>query len=133
MNPLLPLLCVLATLVATGCAEELMFFADDHYKAAGEPQLKASAVNPVLGPGANSTLRITLENVGLIQELISNNAGDTNEISAEAKDELHSVDADNIIVRPSGYWSHIQSFLCEIYAEGGEPSMHGRLDCCPRV
>ncbi len=102
MNSLLPLLCVLATLVATGCAEELMFFADDHYKAAGEPELKASAVNPVLEPGTNSTLRITLENVGLVQELIPNKAGDAAEISAEAREELHSIDADNITVRLSG-------------------------------
>jgi hypothetical protein len=102
MNWPLILLCVLSTLVATGCAEELMFFADDHYKAAGEPEFKASAVNPVLEPGTNSTLRITLENVGLVQELIPNKAGDTNEISAEAKDELHSVDADNITARLSG-------------------------------
>jgi hypothetical protein len=56
----------------------------------------------VLEPGTNSTLRITLENVGLVQELIPNKAGDTNEISAEAKDELHSVDADNITARLSG-------------------------------
>ena len=102
MNPLLPLLCVLATLVATGCAEELMFFTDDHYKAAGEPQLKASAVNPVLEPGANSTLRITLENVGLLQELIPNKAGDSAEISAEAREELHSIDAVNITAKLSG-------------------------------
>jgi len=102
MNRPFVLLCVLATLVATGCAEELMFFADDHYKAAGEPDLKASAVNPVLEPGANSTLRIALENIGLTQELIPNKAGDTTEISTEAKDELHSVDATNITVRLSG-------------------------------
>ncbi|VVB64662.1 Uncharacterised protein [uncultured archaeon] len=102
MNRPLLLICVLVMLVATACAEELMFFADDHYKAAGEPELKASAVNPVLEPGANSTLRITLENVGLIQELIPNNAGDATEISAEAKDELHSVDAVNITAKLSG-------------------------------
>ena len=70
-----------------------MFFADDHYKAAGEPQLKASAVNPVLGPGANSTLRITLVNVGLVQELIPNKAGDAAEISAEAREELPTTPA----------------------------------------
>ena len=101
IRPIL-LLCVLAMLVASGCAEELMFFADDHYKAAGEPMFKASAVNPVLEPGINSTLRITLENVGLIQELIPNKAGDAGEISAEARDELHSVDAVNITAKLSG-------------------------------
>jgi hypothetical protein len=93
---------MLATLVATGCTEELMFFADDHYKAAGEPELKASAANPVLEPGTNSTLRITLENVGLIQELIPNKAGDAAEISAEAREELHSIDAANITAKLSG-------------------------------
>lgn len=102
MNRPLLLLCVVATLVATGCAEDLMFFADDHYKAAGEPQLKASAVNPVLEPGTNSTLRITLENTGLVQELIPNIAGDAAEISAEASEELHSVDAVNITAELSG-------------------------------
>jgi hypothetical protein len=93
---------MLTTLVATVCAEDLMFFTDDHYKAAGEPQLKASAVNPVLEPGTNSTLRITLENSGLIQELIPNKAGDAAEISAEAGEELHSVDAVNITAKLSG-------------------------------
>ena len=102
MNRSLLLICVLATLLATGCAEELMFFADDHYKAAGEPLLKASAVNPVLEPGTNSTLRITLENAGLIQELIPNKAGDAGEISGEAREELHSVDAVNITAKLSG-------------------------------
>ena len=102
MNPLLSLLCVLATVVATGCAEELMFFADDHYKAAGEPLLKASAVNPVLVPGTNSTLRINLENIGLVQELIPNIAGNATEISAEAREELHSIDAVNITAKLSG-------------------------------
>jgi hypothetical protein len=102
MNRPLILLCVLATIVATVCAEELMFFADDHYKAAGEPELRATAVNPVLEPGASSTLRITLENVGLVQELIPNKPGDAAEIAAEAKEELHSIDADNITVRLSG-------------------------------
>lgn len=102
MNRPLILLCVLATLVATVCAEDLMFFADDHYKAAGEPLLKASAVNPVLEPGTSSTLRITLENVGLLQELIPNIAGDAAEISAEAREELHSVDAVNITAKLSG-------------------------------
>ena len=102
MNRPILLLCVLATLVATGCAEELMFFADDHYKAAGEPLLKASAVNPVLEHGTNSTLRITLENAGLIQELIPNKAGDSGEISGEAREELHNVDAVNITAKLSG-------------------------------
>ena len=65
-------------------------------------QLKASAVNPVLEPGTNSTLRITLENAGLIQELIPNKAGDAAEISSEASEELHSVDAVNITAKLSG-------------------------------
>ena len=100
----LPLLILLAFagLVVAVCAEEFMFFADDHYKAVGEPQLKASAVNPVLGPGANSTLRITLANVGQIQELIPNQPGDKAEISAEAKEEMHCIDAINITARLSG-------------------------------
>ena len=102
MNRPLILLCVLATLLATGCAEDPMFFADDHYKAAGEPLLKASAVNPVLEPGTNSTPRITLENAGLVQELIPNKAGDAGEISGEAREELHSVDAVNITAKLSG-------------------------------
>jgi hypothetical protein len=100
----LPLLILLAFagLVVAGCAEELMFFADDHYKAAGEPQLKASAVNPVMESGTNSTLRITLANVGQIQELIPNQPGDAAEISTEAEEELHSIDAVNITARLSG-------------------------------
>ena len=97
MKPFLPILCIFATLMATGCAEELMFFADDHYKAVGEPELKVSAVNPILEAGSNSTLQITLENVGLIQELIpTQSTGDEQDTSSEAKEEMHSVDAVNL-------------------------------------
>jgi hypothetical protein len=104
MKPPFPLLCLFALLMALGCAEEeLMFFADDHYKAIGEPELRASAVNPVLEPGSNSTLRVILANAGRLLELIPTQlGGNETDVSYEALEELHNVDANNINLKLSG-------------------------------
>jgi hypothetical protein len=122
MKPPFPLLCLFALLMALGCAEEeLMFFADDHYKAICEPMLKASAINPFLEQGNNSTLRIALANVGLAQELIPNRPGENNtEVSSEAREELHDADAVNIIAKLSSSGSVVVT---------SEPH---RLDFLPR-
>lgn len=77
-----------------------MFFPDDHYKAIGEPMLKASALNPFLEQGKNSTLRIALANMGVAQELIPNRLGENKtDVSSEAREELQDVDAANIIAK----------------------------------
>ena len=103
MKPLFYLLYVLAMLTIPGHASELMFFADDHYKALGQPLLKATAVNPVLEEMSNSTIRISLANVGLAQELVPTGIGGSGaDVSNEAKEELHNVDASNITARLSG-------------------------------
>jgi hypothetical protein len=97
------LLYVLAILMIPGYASELMFFADDHYKAVGGPLLKASAINPVLDEMSNSTIRIYLANAGLIEELVPTGIGGSEEdISSEADQELRNVDASNITARLSG-------------------------------
>jgi ABC-2 type transport system ATP-binding protein len=87
---------------AIGYAEELMFFSDDHYKAIGQPLLRAAAINPAIEPGTNTTLHISVANDGLIEELIPNKPGDPGSVSSEAKEELHNVDALNITARLSG-------------------------------
>jgi hypothetical protein len=104
MKPPFPLICLFALLTTQGCAEEeLMFFADDHYKAIGEPELLASAVNPVLEQGSNSTLRIILANTGRLSELIpTQSGGNETDISYEALEELHGVDAENVTAKLSG-------------------------------
>jgi hypothetical protein len=104
MKPPFPLLCLFALFMALGCAEEeLMFFADDHYKAIGEPELLASAINPVLDQGNNSTLRVILANAGRLSELIPTQlGGNETDISREALEELHSVDAENVTAKLSG-------------------------------
>ncbi len=90
--------CILI-LLCQSCAgaEELIFFADDHYKALGGPDLHASAINPVIEPGRSSVLRIIMTNDGRINELIpiSGNGSDA-DIALEIGEELHSVDAQNI-------------------------------------
>jgi hypothetical protein len=104
MKPPFPLLCLFTLLTALGYAEEeLMFFADDHYKAIGEPELRASAINPVLEQGGNSTLRVILANAGRLSELIpTQSGGNETDASYEALEELHSVDAENVTAKLSG-------------------------------
>lgn len=80
-------------------AEDLIFFADDHYKVLGGPNLHASAINPVIEPGRNCVLRIALANDGRIEELIPiSGNGSKEDIALEMDEELHSVDAQNINV-----------------------------------
>ena len=88
--------CVLLFLCGSGLAEDLIFFADDHYKALGQPLLNASAANPSLLPG-DSVLRINLANFGQLEELIPiNGNGSMDDIQREMEEEMHSIDALNI-------------------------------------
>lgn len=93
---LLGIICTLFLLCSACLADDLMFFADDHYKAVGLPHLNASVANPVLGRGDN-LLRITLANHGRLEELvpISGN-GSKDDILKEMAEEMRSIDAFSI-------------------------------------
>lgn len=96
------LIAFLAALAPVG-AEELMFFADDHYKVLGKPELQASAINPSIEPGKSAVLRVVLANDGKIAELVAiNGNGSDEDIAKEMEEEQHSVDAQNITARLSG-------------------------------
>ena len=83
-------------LPARGLAEDLIFFADDHYKSLGRPELTAGVANPVLVPG-DSILRINLANAGELEELIPiNESGPYEDILQEMIAETKSCDALNI-------------------------------------
>jgi hypothetical protein len=93
---LLHIISILLLLAGTGQAEDIIFFADDHYKSLGQPQLTASVANPALVPG-DSILRINLANVGELEELIPiNESGSNEDILLEMKAEMQSSDALNI-------------------------------------
>ncbi len=66
---LFEIVCILLVLGGTCLAEDLIFFADDHYKSLGILEFRASVTNPALNPG-NSLLRINLANMGRLEELI---------------------------------------------------------------
>lgn len=95
-------ICILLLLVSAVQAEDLIFFADDHYKAVGLPLLNASIANPVLGLG-DSILTITMANDGRLEELmpISGN-GSREDIAKEMAEETHSVDAQSITATLTG-------------------------------
>jgi hypothetical protein len=101
---LLGFCCILAVL-SLSCAggDELIFFADDHYKVLGGPELQASAVNPVIEPGQSFVLRVSLANNGRIEELIPiSGNGSQADIAQEIEEEQRSVDALNITARLLG-------------------------------
>jgi hypothetical protein len=93
---LLYVISILLLLAGLGQAEDIIFFADDHYKSLGRPELTASVTNPVLVPG-ESILRINLANAGELEELISiNESGSHEDILQEMIAETKSCDAQNI-------------------------------------
>ncbi|MFA6371530.1 MAG: hypothetical protein WCW68_02795 [Methanothrix sp.] len=93
---LLHVISILLLLAGTVQAEDIIFFADDHYKSLGRPELTASVANPALVPG-DSILRINLANVGELEELMPiNESGSNDDILLEMKAEMHSCDALNI-------------------------------------
>jgi hypothetical protein len=95
MRPIF-ILCVLA-LLSVCSAEDLIFFADDHYKAVGAPKLEAFVANPVLEPDAVGPLTVTLVNSGRIDELIPTQAnGSDEDIALEIGEEMRCIDAMNI-------------------------------------
>ncbi len=93
---LFEIICILMILAGTCLAEDLIFFADDHYKSLGLLELKASVINPALSPG-DHILRINLANIGQLEELMPiNDNGSGDDIRREMQEEMHSVDALNI-------------------------------------
>jgi hypothetical protein len=93
---LLHVISIMLLLAGTGLAEDLIFFADDHYKSLGQPDLKSSVANPALVPG-EGILRIDLANVGELEELIPiNDSGSNEDILLEMRAETKSCDALNI-------------------------------------
>jgi len=84
---------MLLFLLSVAEAEDLIFFADDHYKAVGLPVLNASVPNPVL-PRGQAAFEVVLANSGRLEELmpISGN-GSQQDIQREMEEEMHSVDA----------------------------------------
>jgi hypothetical protein len=93
---LLHVISILLLLAGPGLAEDIIFFADDHYKSLGRPELTAGVANPVLVPG-DSILRINLANAGELEELIPiNESGPNEDILQEMIAETKSCDALNI-------------------------------------
>lgn len=102
MRSLILAIAILAAFATTE-AEELIFFADDHYKVLGEPELQASAINPVIEPGKSAVLRVVLANNGRVEELVPiNGNGSKADVVLEMQEEQRSVDALNITARLLG-------------------------------
>jgi hypothetical protein len=93
---LLPIGCILLLLLGPAQAEEVMFFADDHYKSLGRPALAASVANPAILPG-EGILHINLANLGELEELMPiNQSGPSQDILLEMEEEMKGGDALNI-------------------------------------
>ncbi len=93
---LLVALCILLLVSFSSQAEEIMFFADDHYKSLGRPHLVASASNPALQPG-EGLLRIDIANLGELEELMPiNQSGRSEDIILEMKEEMRGANAKEI-------------------------------------
>ncbi|OPY53356.1 MAG: hypothetical protein A4E49_01463 [Methanosaeta sp. PtaU1.Bin112] len=93
---LLDVISILLVFASTGLAEDLIFFADDHYKSLGRPEIVACVATPVLLP-EDSILRVSLANAGELRELIPiNESGSNDDIFQEMMAETKSCDALNI-------------------------------------
>jgi hypothetical protein len=93
---LLHIISILLLLAWMAQAEDLIFFADDHYKSIGRPELAACVVNPALLPG-DWVLRINLANAGMLKEMMPiNKSGSNEDILLEMRAEMRCCDALNI-------------------------------------
>jgi hypothetical protein len=91
------IICIILLSGTPGYADDLIFFADDHYKALGAPLLNASAADPVLTPGGESVLQINLANSGRVEELMPiRGNGSEADAALEMKEEMRSADAQNL-------------------------------------
>lgn len=103
MIKLLLITCFLLLSAAPGHAEDLIFFADDHYKSIGQPVLIASVVNPAIEPDRETVLQISLANIGRLEELMPiNESGSKEDILQEMKAEMNGSDAFNINAQLQG-------------------------------
>jgi hypothetical protein len=77
------------------CSGEIIYFADDHYKAVGGPKLSASLASSVLEPGKVTTIRLRLANEGRVEEMIPTGIqpGAEDEAFQEMTEELKVADA----------------------------------------
>ena len=101
---ILLIISILLLISGIGQSDDLLFFADDHYKSLGQPSLVATVVNPALQPG-ECVLEIDLANIGELEELmLINQSGSEEDILQEMNEELKSCDAGNInvVLRGSG-------------------------------
>lgn len=93
---ILLIISILLLIAGIGQSDDLLFFADDHYKSLGQPSLVATVVNPALLPG-ECVLEIDMANTGELEELILiNQSGSEEDILQEMNEELKSSDAGNI-------------------------------------
>ena len=93
---ILLIISILLLIAGIGQSDDLLFFADDHYKSLGQPSLVATVVNPALLPG-ECVLEIDLANTGELEELmLINQSGSEEDIVQEMNEELKSCDAGNI-------------------------------------
>lgn len=102
---LLLIICLLLLSAVQIQAEDVIFFADDHYKSIGQPLLVASVVNPALEPDSEGVLQISLANIGRLEELMPiNESGQKEDILQEMKAEMNGSDAFNINAVLRGKW-----------------------------
>jgi len=93
---ILPIISILLLIAGIGQSEDLLFFADDHYKSLGQPNLVATVANPVLQTG-ECVLKIDLANIGELEELmLINESGSEEDMLQEMSEEMKSGDAENI-------------------------------------
>ncbi|HWQ18311.1 MAG TPA: hypothetical protein VN455_00920 [Methanotrichaceae archaeon] len=95
------MILLLAILPAALGSSEIIYFADDHYKALGSPDLMASAATPAFDPGKSGVLEIDLANAGRADELIPSDVQPGSEAasSAERSEELGIADAFDLTAR----------------------------------
>jgi hypothetical protein len=93
---LLPVISLLLLAAVVGHCEDIIFFADDHYKSLGQPQLAASVADPVLEPG-QGVLQISLANHGRLEEIMPiNESGSREDMLQEMNEEMKAPDAQNV-------------------------------------
>ncbi|MCJ7443604.1 MAG: hypothetical protein MUO26_03585 [Methanotrichaceae archaeon] len=96
MRRIFELICILLLLGSCKGAEELIFFADDYYKAVGNPKLVASAVNPIINSDNGKIITIVLANNGWLEELIAMGNSSSDDAAQELIEEMRRADAINV-------------------------------------
>lgn len=81
--------------------QEFMLFADDCYKAAGSPDIKISAVNPLLDAGTPAIIRLIVANDGRLDAIIPTGFSGSEDPEGEMREEMKAADALNVVVEVS--------------------------------